>query len=37
MIRPRDREALLAEIERSQREPEEFGLFVIEVEGRPPG
>ena len=30
-IRPRDRDGLLAEIERSQREPTEFGRFVIEV------
>ena len=30
--RPRDREGLLAEIERSQRKPEEFGRFVVEVE-----
>jgi RimJ/RimL family protein N-acetyltransferase len=37
MIRPRDREGLLAEIERSQAEPEEFGRFVIEVDGRPAG
>ena len=28
----RDREALLAEIERSAREPHEFGRFVVEVE-----
>ena len=31
-VRPRDREGVLAEIERSEREPEEFGRFVIEVE-----
>ena len=31
--RPRDRDGLLEEIERSQREPGEFGRFVIEVEG----
>ena len=30
--RPRDRDALLAEIERSQAEPDEFGRFVVEVE-----
>ena len=30
--RPRDRGGLLEEIERSQREPGEFGRFVIEVE-----
>ena len=33
VIRPRDREGMLAEIERSQAEPEEFGRFVIEVDG----
>ena len=32
VIRPRDRDGLRAEIERSQREPEDFGRFVIEVE-----
>jgi RimJ/RimL family protein N-acetyltransferase len=31
-IRPRDRDELLAEIERSQAEPQVFGRFVIEVE-----
>jgi RimJ/RimL family protein N-acetyltransferase len=36
-VRAKDRDAVLAEIERSEREPEEFGLFVIEVEGRPAG
>ena len=30
--RPRDREGLLEEIERSAREPDEFGRFVVEVE-----
>jgi RimJ/RimL family protein N-acetyltransferase len=35
--RARDREAVLAEIERSQTEPEEFGRFVIEVAGQPAG
>jgi RimJ/RimL family protein N-acetyltransferase len=30
--RPRDREGLLAEIERSQAEAEEFGRFIVEVE-----
>jgi len=30
--RPRDRNGLLEEIDRSQREPREFGRFVIEVE-----
>ena len=33
VIRPRDRESMLAEIERSQSEPEEYGRFVIEVDG----
>jgi len=37
IIRPRDREGLLAEIERSQAEPEEFGRFVIEVDGEVAG
>jgi RimJ/RimL family protein N-acetyltransferase len=31
VIRPRDREGLLAEIERSRTEPQEFGRFLIEV------
>lgn len=31
-VRPQDREAILEEVERSQREPEAFGRFVIEVE-----
>ena len=35
--RASDREALLAEIERSEAEPEAFGRFVIEVDGRPAG
>jgi RimJ/RimL family protein N-acetyltransferase len=37
VIRPRDRDSLLAEIERSQAEPQEFGRFVIEVDGEPAG
>jgi RimJ/RimL family protein N-acetyltransferase len=37
VTRPRDREGLLAEIERSQAEPEEFGRFVIELDGEPAG
>jgi RimJ/RimL family protein N-acetyltransferase len=37
VVRPRDREGLTAEIERSQAEPQEFGRFVIEVDGRPAG
>ena len=32
VTRPRDREGVLEEIERSRSEPEEFGRFVIEVE-----
>jgi RimJ/RimL family protein N-acetyltransferase len=36
-VRAKDHEAVLAEIERSEREPEDFGLFVIEVDGRPAG
>ncbi len=35
--RPSDREALLAEIARSEAEPEAFGRFVIEVDGQPAG
>jgi RimJ/RimL family protein N-acetyltransferase len=31
--RPRDREGVLEEIERSAREPEEFGRFVVEIAG----
>jgi RimJ/RimL family protein N-acetyltransferase len=37
VIRPRDREAMGAEIERSLAEPQEFGRFVMEVDGRPAG
>jgi len=37
VVRPRDREAILAEIERSEVEPEDYGRFVIEVDGRPAG
>ena len=37
VVRPRDREAMIAEIERSQAEPEEFGRFVIEVDGERAG
>ena len=32
-----DREAVLAEIERSEREPETFGRFVVELDGEPAG
>jgi RimJ/RimL family protein N-acetyltransferase len=37
VIRPRDRESILAEIERSRSEPEEYGRFVIEVGGERAG
>jgi RimJ/RimL family protein N-acetyltransferase len=37
VIRPRDREGVIAEIDRSQAEPQEFGRFVIEVDGQPAG
>lgn len=36
-VRTRDRAGLLAEIERSQREPETFGRLVIEVDGERAG
>jgi RimJ/RimL family protein N-acetyltransferase len=32
VVRPRDRDGLLDEIDRSQREPDEFGRFVLELE-----
>jgi RimJ/RimL family protein N-acetyltransferase len=37
VVRPREREGMLAEIERSQAEPHEFGRFVIEVDGERAG
>jgi RimJ/RimL family protein N-acetyltransferase len=37
VVRPRDRDGLLAEIERSQAEPQEFGRFVIELDGERAG
>jgi len=37
VTRPSDRDGLAAEIERSQAEPQEFGRFVIEVDGKPAG
>jgi RimJ/RimL family protein N-acetyltransferase len=37
VVRPRDRQGLAAEIERSQAEPQGYGRFVIEVDGRPAG
>lgn len=36
-VRPKDAEAVLAEIERSQAEPDAFGVFVVEVDGTPAG
>ena len=36
-VRPKDRDAVLGEIERSEREPQHFGLFVIEEDGQPVG
>jgi RimJ/RimL family protein N-acetyltransferase len=36
-VRVKDREGVLESIERSEREPEEFGLFVVEVDGRAAG
>jgi len=35
--RPRDRDGVLEEIERSQREPETFGRMIIEVDGERAG
>jgi RimJ/RimL family protein N-acetyltransferase len=37
VVRPRDRDGLLEEIERSQAEPQEYGRFVIELDGQPAG
>jgi RimJ/RimL family protein N-acetyltransferase len=37
VVRPRDRESLLAEIERSDREPQDFGRFVVEADGERAG
>ena len=37
VIRPRDRKGVEAEIERSLAEPQDYGRFVIEVDGRPAG
>ena len=36
-VSARDPEAVLAEVERSTREPHDFGRFIIEVDGRPAG
>jgi RimJ/RimL family protein N-acetyltransferase len=37
VTRPRDRDGVAEEIERSLAEPQEFGRFVIEVDGQPAG
>ena len=37
VTRPADRDGLAAEIERSQTEPQDFGRFVIDVDGEPAG
>ena len=37
VVRPRDRDGMLAEIQRSRAEPEEFGRFVIEADGERAG
>ncbi len=36
-VRPKDEEGVRAEVERSQREPAELGVFVIEADGRQAG
>ncbi len=36
-VRPSNRESILAEIERSQHEPQAYGVFVIEVDGERAG
>jgi len=36
-VRPKNREALLADVERSQRQPDDFGVFVIEADGERAG
>ncbi len=36
-VRPSSREELLAEVERSEAEPEASGVMVVEVDGRPAG
>ena len=37
VVRPRDRDGLLEEIERSEAEPQEYGRFVIELDGERAG
>jgi RimJ/RimL family protein N-acetyltransferase len=36
-VRAKDPEAIRAEIERSESEPDAFGVFVVEVDGQPAG
>ncbi len=36
-IRPKDHESVRADVERSEAEPDAFGVFVIEVDGQPAG
>jgi RimJ/RimL family protein N-acetyltransferase len=36
-VRPKDLDAVQAEIERSASEPDAFGVFVVEVDGQPAG
>jgi RimJ/RimL family protein N-acetyltransferase len=36
-VRPKDHESVDAEVERSQAEPEAFGVFVVEVDGKRAG
>ena len=36
-VRPKDAESILAEIERSDSDPDAFGLFVVEVDGESAG
>jgi RimJ/RimL family protein N-acetyltransferase len=36
-VRPRERDDLLAEIERSESEPEAYGVFLVEVDGERAG
>lgn len=37
VVRPKDRDAVLALVERSEAEPEAFGVFVVEVDGERAG
>jgi RimJ/RimL family protein N-acetyltransferase len=36
-VRPKDAEAITKDVERSDAEPDAFGLFVVEVDGEPAG